>query len=151
MTPAQLTANLRSAEAVARTRAGLPSSSALPDNELTYEQRNVYNKSLAAVIIAYPARFTPAVVKTAQVVSGKTYEALTMPDNPVAVFAEEFARQGVLLNESFNPFAETNRGGTASTLKWLLILGAVGAAVVYFGPAVYERGQAFKISTRGKN
>ena len=144
MTQAQIIANTRSAENLARANAGLPPASQLLSRDFSYAQRIAYNKALAAIIAKYPERFSPTQVITADVVTAKVYPPLETPGNPVMVFAEEFAAQASRINDTFNPFSESNRMGAASTLKWLLIIAALGAAAWYFGPALTEGGRSLK-------
>jgi hypothetical protein len=144
MTDAQIIANTRSAENLARTQTGLPPVSQLASRDFTYSQRIAYNKALAAIIAKYPERFSRAQVNTAAVVQAKVYPPLEQPDNPVAVFADEFASQAAKINETLNPFSESNRRGSASTLKWIFIIGVLGAAAWYFGPALTAGGKSLR-------
>lgn len=146
MPTTQESANLRSAQNVARVKAGLPPDSQLPDNELSYTQRNAYNKALAAIIAANPSRFPPALEKVATDVVKKNYEPLTSTSlsESAAIFAEEVGNQASKINATFNPFSEEKRAATASTLKWLLIALAVGSFAVYFGPALFSGGQRLR-------
>ncbi len=146
VTPEQLALNLKSAENLARINAGLPPTSQLPDDSLTYAQRISFNKEMAKIISQYPDRFTAALATTAADVTAKTYQPLETNSltESVAVFTSEAGRQLVGLNDSLNPFAEDNRAKTASTLKWLLIALALGGALIYFGPTLFEAGNAMK-------
>jgi len=149
VTPEQLAANLRSAENLARSRAGLPSSANLPDSGFTYDQRIAFNKEMAKILAQYPDRFNAQSAVSAANVTAKTYEALQTQSlgDSAGIFVNEAGNQLVKLHATLNPLSEENRQNTASTLKWTVILLGVGAAAIYFGPALFKGGQALKSKT----
>ena len=153
LTAAQYAANLKSAQNIARQRAGLPPDSQLPDNALTYDQRNKYNKILADIIAKTPQAFSAQSVSTAQNVQAKTYTAMEDPysvTDAARVAAESAGETVVKWNAAFNPFAPENAEKAAKTVKWTLILLAVGAAAIYLGPALFSGGQRLKRTTAGR-
>lgn len=150
--PAQYAANLKSAQNIARLRAGLPPDSQLPDNALTYEQRNTYNKILADIIAKNPQSFSATSTGTAENVQQKTYtplETYTTADK-LRDASESVGDTIVDFNDKLNPFSAGNVGGLSKTLKWTLIALAVGAFAVYFGPALFSGGQRLRRAAAGK-
>lgn len=139
LTSEQIAANLKSARNLAASNLGLRGANGEEPAGLTYEQRNAYNKELARIIATYPERFGTVAAGVAQGVLAKSYAPLSDQTlgEAVNVFVNEVERQAGRLNQSFNPFSESN----TSLTKWLVIGGLVIAAGVWFGPALVAGGR----------
>ena len=135
LTNEQLHANLKSAQNLALSKMGLPAS--YDKGSFDYTQETTYNKTLAAIIAQYPARFNIEAVTVARDVVAKGYQPLEDPYS-VALAAKTFATSVedtvVTLNEKLNPLSTSN----LSSFKWLLILGVAGAVLYVAGPSLFS-------------
>jgi hypothetical protein len=80
--------NLATAARLVRSQLGLSDLA----SDWTYEQRNQYNKALAAMILTYPASFTPEILASAARVSSLTYSQLEDTSFAWGEFAAETAQ-----------------------------------------------------------
>lgn len=111
--------NLRTAAQDVRDRLGLTA----PASEWTYEQRIIYNRTLAAHIQNYPQSFTPAVLEIAAGVQQSTNAPLESVSFDWGTFAADTL---------------DNAPGVLNGFTNKLILGVVVVAVVYFAVKAYS-------------
>lgn len=123
MTAEQIAQNR--ADAIATVRAQLGLSSKAPA-DWTYEERVVYNKSLAAYIAARPEQFSDQDILSAEVVSKQQYTPLEDDSFDVGLF----------VSESFTPLANAAQSvgngvlSVANAAKWAIPLGAAVVGVL---------------------
>lgn len=123
----QQAANLRSARKLALARAGLDNLNEANSLTLDYDDRVKYLRELAAVILAYPARFDEQTVTSARIAQGKNYaplESYSFADAVVDAYATATAQV-----QAINPLSEQNREKTRNVIIGAILL----AAVVFFG------------------
>jgi hypothetical protein len=123
MTAEQNAANLKSARNVVAYQLGYDD----PEN-LTYEQRIVFNKALAEYIVAHPGSFSSGSVDSAKLIAAQTYDPLSDPSFDWDQFASEAVTNAAGVGDAL---ADVGKGATAalSSLKWALpvaLLVAIG-------------------------
>lgn len=142
----QQQANLKSAINLAANQTGVRGPNGEIRSDLSYAQRVAYNKALAEIILegASLNRFPATAIAAARSVQARGYENLGGLGIGTAamIFLGEVGSQVSNLNETFNPLAEKNR----KMFRNILIIGAVLAAAVYFGPALLQGSRRLKSS-----
>jgi hypothetical protein len=139
-------AGLKSAQNLAANQTGVRGEFGEIRSDLTYEQRAAYNKALAAIILKNPSIYIYPMesITAAKRVAARGYADLSDlgVGEAVGVFFKEIGRQVSGINETFNPFAESNR----KTTRNLLLIGGAIALFIYFGPALMAGSSKLKSS-----
>lgn len=129
MDAATAQANRDAAAALIRQQLGLPSA----PSDWTYDQRNQYNKALAAYIAANPDQFTQQDQVTAHYVSTENYQALQDTSFDTSAF----------IADAFKPLGDAAQAvgnGVFGTLNLVKYLPWIAGAVVvgWLGIKLYE-------------
>lgn len=103
--------------------------------DLSQEKQEKLYDTMADICLASRASYEPGTVKWAESRKygsfyGKDLETQSLVD-AAGIFFDEMGNQAVLINESVNPFSESNR-------KWVIYLAAAGVLAYFIAPVVID-------------
>jgi hypothetical protein len=145
LTHEQILANLKSAQNLALSSMGLPST--YDKTSFNWQQMKTYEKAYTSIILQHPNLFGEYSVAAAKSIMARIDEG--PPEGLTISEASKIAVQSVEdsivnLNQKLNPLASEN----LDTLKWFLILGAVGAVLYVAGPSLFSARKSLTERTR---
>lgn len=136
---------MTSAENRAAAAAAVKQSMGLPDKsaDWTLEQRQAYNKALAAYISARPEQFSDAELRAAEAVSKSKYTGLEDEGFDVGMFVEETIKPAGDALQSIGNGVLT----VAKSAQWVIPVATAGVLLVLF--VAFSKRQGVTVAVPG--